>query len=99
MLFCLCLCFYFYFLGEDPENYWWVKIRDEIKSWGKFAIRSLFKIARTPSLPPLSFHDVSAILNSHLHWTPSLPPILNELRIVNFPELLMSSLSVTETIP
>ncbi len=81
--------------------------RDEIKSSGKFAIRSSFKIARTPSLPRsilndefphpnllnnTPFHDVSAILNGHLHWTPSLPPILNELRIANFPQLLMSSL-------
>ncbi len=39
------------------------------------------------------FYDVSPILNSHLHWTPSLPPILNELRIADFPELLMSSLN------
>ncbi len=30
------------------------QVRDEIKSPGKFAIRSSFKIARTPSLPPLS---------------------------------------------
>ncbi len=37
-------------------------------------------------------NDVSAILNSHLQWTPSLSPILNELRIANFPELLISSL-------
>ncbi len=29
-----------------------VLLRDEIKSLGKFAIRSSFKIARTPSLPP-----------------------------------------------
>ncbi len=46
------------------------------------------------TLNKILFHDVPAILNSHLHWTPSLPPILNELRIVNFPELLMSSLKV-----
>ncbi len=37
---------------------------------------------------PLSFK------NSYLHWTPSLPPNLNELRIANSPELLMSSLKV-----
>ncbi len=45
-------------------------------------------------LDKTGFHDVSAILNSQLHWTPSLPPILNELWIANFPELLMSSLTV-----
>ncbi len=65
--------------------------RDDIKSLGKFAIRSPFKIARNKT----GFHYVSAILNSHRHWTPSLPPILNELRIANFPELLMSSLTCT----
>ncbi len=45
------------------------------------------------TLNKTGFHDVSAILNSHLHWTPSLPPILNKLRIANFPRLLMSSLT------
>ncbi len=30
----------------------YILVRDEIKSSGKFAIRSSFKIARTPSLPP-----------------------------------------------
>ena len=65
------------------------------KLYGKIVLASLCTFKHFLdhfTLNKTGFHDVSAILNSHLQWTPSLPPILNELRIANFPEILMSSL-------
>ena len=76
--------------GHTPLTLWIQKVS------GKIVLASLCTLEHFLdhfTLNKILFHDVSAILNSHLHWTPSLPPILNELRIANFPELLMSSLS------
>ncbi len=81
--------------GHTPLTLWIQKVS------GKIVLASLCTLEHFLdhfTLNKILFHDVSAILNSHLHWTPSLPPILNELRIANFPELLMSFLR-TKTKP
>ncbi len=75
--------------GHTPLTLWIQRVS------GKIVLASLCTLEHFLdyfTLNKILFHDVSAILNIHLNWTPSLPPILNELRIANFPELLMSSL-------
>ncbi len=75
--------------GYNPLTMWTQKVARKIVLAPLFTLEHFLNRF---TLNKTGFNDVSAILNSHLHWTPSLPPILNELRIVNFSELLISSL-------
>ncbi len=73
--------------GHTPLTLWIQKVS------GKIVLASFCTLEHFLDLFTLNksgFHDVSAFLNSHLHWTYSLPPILNELWIA-ISKLLISS--------